>query len=157
MTKKNKKDQKEKDEKFMRMALDQANLAFETGEIPIGVVLVHDEKVIMKSYNQVQLLNDVTAHAEIVAISSAGEYLQSKYLTDCTLYVSLEPCAMCAAAIGWAQISRLVVAAPDEQKGYRITAPNVLHPKCKVKFNIFAEESMRLLNQFFQQKREDRK
>lgn len=151
--KKVKKNQREIDEQFMKMALMQAKQAFDEGEIPIGAVLVHQEKVIAKSYNQVELLQDATAHAELVLVSSSGEFLQSKYLNDCTLYVTLEPCAMCAGAIGWSQVSRLVFGATDVQKGYRNTAPNVLHPKCEVAHGILAKECEQLLFNFFDQLR----
>lgn len=148
-----KKNQKELDEKFMKMAIQQAERALEDGEVPIGAVLVHNEKVIAKSYNQVELLQDATAHAELVLVSSAGEHMQSKYLKDCTLYVTLEPCAMCAGAIGWAQISRLVFGAEDREKGYRLKAPTVLHPRCKVTYDIRQAECKELLDEFFESKR----
>ena len=150
---KSKKNILKEDEKWMKKALEQANTAYEQGEIPIGAVLVYNNQCLMKSYNQVELLKDVTAHAEIIAISGAGEHLQSKYLKGATLYVTLEPCAMCAAAIGWSQISRLVVAASDPKKGYRITAPKVLHPKCEVNFGLFENDSQQLINQFFIERR----
>jgi len=151
--KKVKKKQKELDLQFMRMALQQAKRAFDEGEIPIGAILVHNEKVIAKSYNQVELLHDSTAHAELVLVSSAGEYTQSKYLKECTLYVTLEPCAMCAGAIGWSQVSRLVFGAEDREKGYRLKAPTVLHPRCKVTYDVLAEDSKALLDKFFATKR----
>lgn len=141
------------DKEFMREALKQAAYALDQGEIPIGAVLVHKNKIIARGYNQVELLRDATAHAELVLVSSAGEYLQSKYLVDCTLYVTLEPCAMCAGAIGWAQVSRLVFGASDKQKGYRKLAPNVLHPKCVVEYGILEEDCQSLLLDFFDAKR----
>ena len=148
-----KKKQREIDEEFMKAALKQAKNAYSEDEIPIGAVLVHNNKIIAKSYNQVELLTDATAHAELVLVASAGEYMQSKYLKDCTLYVTLEPCAMCAAAIGWAQVSRLVFGAQDREKGYRLKAPTVLHPRCKVTYDILAEECKELIDQFFASKR----
>lgn len=153
MVEKIKKNQIEEDKQWMKLALKQAQLAYEQGEIPIGAVLVHNGKAIFKSHNQVELLSDVTAHAELICVASAGEHFQSKYLKDTTLYVSLEPCAMCAAAIGWAQIPRLVFAAEDIKKGYRLTAPNVLHPKCNVSFGVLEEESRSLIQTFFNEKR----
>lgn len=153
MSEKSKKNIEQEDKKWMQLAIKQAEQALLDGEIPIGAVLVHENKVVFKSYNQVELMSDVTAHAEIIAISSAGEHLQSKYLPNTTLYVSLEPCAMCAAAIGWAQISRLVFAATDEKKGFRKTAPSVLHPKCKVTSGVLQQEAKQLLDQFFLERR----
>lgn len=147
------KTQEQWDEYFMRMALLKAFEAFEQGEVPVGAILTFKNKVIMKAHNQVELLKDVTAHAELIAISSAGEHLQAKYLKDCTLYVTLEPCAMCAGAIGWAQIGRLVFGAEDVQKGYRITAPQTLHPKCEVNHGLLADECESVLKTFFQQRR----
>lgn len=154
MDNKLKKNQLKEDEKWMRIALQEAEKAYENGEIPVGVVLVYENKKLFKCHNQVELLHDVTAHAELMSISSAGEYLQSKYLQDVTMYVTLEPCAMCAAAIGWAQISRLVFGASDEQKGFRTTAPEVLHPKCMTRSGLFANESKELLKNFFADKRQ---
>lgn len=153
MVEKNTKSQAELDIRFMGEALKQASLAFESDEVPVGAVLVHQGKIIGRTHNQVELLKDVTAHAEVITISSAGEYLQTKYFPDCTLYVTLEPCAMCAGAIGWAQIGRLVFAASDAKKGYTQTAPNVLHPKCQVEQGILAEQAEQLLLNFFKQKR----
>jgi len=149
----NKKNNNEEDEKFMQDALKQAVMAFESGEVPVGAVLVHNGKIIGKAHNQVELLKDVTAHSEVIAISSAGEYLQTKYFPDCTLYVTLEPCAMCAGAIGWAQIGRLVFAASDAKKGYRVKAPEVLHPKCEVISGILAEPAEKLMLDFFKERR----
>lgn len=153
MAEKIKKNILKEDEKWMKIALQQAKLAFENEEVPIGAVLVHNNKCIMKSRNRVEQLQDVTAHAEIIAISSAGEYLQTKYLKGVTMYVTLEPCAMCATAIGWAQISRLVIAAEDLNKGYRNTAPRVLHPKCKTSFGVLKNDAKQLIDQFFKEKR----
>lgn len=153
MTEKKKKSQKEIDEQFMKLALKQAEKAFEEQEVPIGAVLVHKNKVILKAHNQVELLNDVTAHAELIAISSAGEHFQSKYLKNCTLYVTLEPCPMCAGAIGWAQISRLVIGAPDLENGYRAKTSNVLHPKCQVTDNVLAKECKQIIDDFFKARR----
>lgn len=153
MTEKNKKNQKVTDEEFMKLALKQAQKAFEEQEVPIGAVLVHNNKIILKAHNQVELLNDVTAHAELIAISSAGEHFQSKYLKGCTLYVTLEPCPMCAGAIGWAQISRLVIGASDPERGYRAKTNNILHPKCEVTDGVLAKECKQILDDFFQSKR----
>lgn len=153
MTEKNKKSQKEIDEQFMKLALKQAEKAFEEQEVPIGAILVHKNKVLLKAHNQVELLKDVTAHAELIAISSAGEHFQNKYLKNCTLYVTLEPCPMCAGAIGWAQISRLVIGASDLENGYRAKTTDVLHPKCEVTDNILAQECKQIIDDFFQLKR----
>ncbi len=152
-SKKVKKSQREIDEEFMRIAYRQAERALEEGEVPVGAILVHKEKVIAKAYNQVELLQDATAHAEIILISSASDYINSKYLKDCTLYVTLEPCSMCAGAIGWAQVSRLVFGAEDKEKGYRIKAPTVLHPKCKVSYDVLGDKCKELLDEFFASKR----
>lgn len=151
---KNEKNKKEQDERFMKMAINQARIAFEAGEVPVGVIVVYKGKILFKSHNQVELLSDVTAHAEVIAVASAGEYTQSKYLKGCTLYVTLEPCAMCAGAIGWAQIARVVFGASDSQKGFQTTAPTALHAKCEISGGVLKEECQQLIYDFFAQKRE---
>jgi tRNA(adenine34) deaminase len=141
------------DEYFMKQALVEAEKAFEKGEIPVGAVVVCNERVIARAFNLTETLTDVTAHAEMQAVTAAANFLGSKYLTDCTLYVTLEPCPMCASAIGWAQIPRLVFGASDEKKGYRKYAPAVLHPKCVVKSGISEDQCAELMKKFFLNKR----
>lgn len=141
------------DNYFMAEAMRQAELAYEEGEIPVGAVVVIGERIIGKGYNQTEKLNDVTAHAEMLAITAASDNLGSKYLQDCTLYVTLEPCVMCAGALYWTQMKRVVFGAVDEKRGYsRLHAP-VLHPKTKLTHGILAEESQELLLKFFRQLR----
>jgi len=141
------------DKAFMKMALDQAKLAALAGEVPIGAILVYKQQILAKAHNQTELLKDVTAHAEILAITAAAQHLNSKYLIDCTIYVSLEPCPMCAAALRWAQIGRLVYAAEDEKMGYMRFGNGMLHPKTKIEFGLLREESSALLSSFFKAKR----
>ncbi len=149
------KSQKDIDKDFMNLAIKQAEEALNKGEIPVGAILVYNNEIVAKAQNQVELLRDATAHAELILVSSASEYSQTKYLNGCTLYVTLEPCAMCAGAIGWGQVSRLVFAASDPMKGYRTTAPNVLHPKCEVVHSVLEEESKQLLHDFFISRRKE--
>ena len=134
--------------------MEQARLAFEAGEVPVGAVLVSDGRIIAKAHNQTELLNDATAHAEMLAITSGCAHFQSKYLPDCTLYVTLEPCPMCAAALAWTQIRHVVWAASDEKKGCSLYSPGLLHPATKVERGIFSDESSALLKDFFRLKRE---
>lgn len=143
----------ENPEFYMRKALQMAELAFEQGEIPVGAVLVCDDKVVTKTHNQTELLNDSTAHAEILAITAGFAHFNSKYLKDCTLYVSLEPCPMCAAALHWAQIKTIVWGARDEKRGYTNFSPNLLHPTTEVVSGILATESAVLMKQFFKERR----
>ena len=140
-------------EKFMRMAIIEAQKAAEEGEIPVGAVIVCNDRPIARAYNQTELLTDVTAHAEILAITAAANNLGSKYLTDCTLYVTLEPCAMCAGALAWAQISNIVFGASDAKKGYSAFSKNILHPKTKVTKGVLEGECADLMIDFFQNKR----
>jgi tRNA(adenine34) deaminase len=144
---------KEKDEKYMRMALDEARRAFDEGEIPIGCVVVCKDRVVARAHNLTETLNDVTAHAEMQAITAAANTLGGKYLTDCTLYVTVEPCPMCAGALGWAQVSRIVYGCDDPKRGYREYAPRALHPKATVVSGILAADCSRLMQDFFRQKR----
>ncbi len=137
---------------FMKKALLQAELAFEKGEIPVGAVIVVDQRIIAQAHNLTETLNDVTAHAEMQAITSAANFLGGKYLQDCTLYVTLEPCQMCAGALYWSQISRIVYGAKDEQRGYQ-TMGTSLHPKTVVEGGVLAEEAAKLLKRFFIEKR----
>jgi tRNA(adenine34) deaminase len=137
------------DEHFMREAIRQAEIAFEEGEIPVGAVVVCQKKIIAKAYNQTERLNDVTAHAEMIAITSAANHLGGKYLKDCSLYVSLEPCGMCAGALKRSQIDHLVYALSDEKRGYNKINPNMIHPKTTVKSGLLANDSKKLLDEFF--------
>lgn len=141
------------DEYFMNAALQLAEQAAEAGEIPVGAVVVSNNRIIGKGANQTERLQDVTAHAEILAISAASNYLNAKYLTDCTLYVTLEPCVMCAGALFWVQISRLVIGANDLKRGYSRVQPSLLHPKTRLETGILAEESGALLTRFFRERR----
>ena len=138
---------------FMRKALNEAHLAFEEDEVPVGALVVLNNQIIGKGYNQVEKLNDVTAHAELLAITAASNYLGSKYLTDCTLYVTLEPCMMCATAINLAQISNVVYGAKDPKRGYSIYQPMAFNKKTVVRKNILEKECGDLLIDFFKQKR----
>ncbi|NNC45807.1 MAG: nucleoside deaminase [Winogradskyella sp.] len=140
------------DNYFMAKAMQEAEIAFEKGEIPVGAVVVIDNRIIARSHNLTELLNDVTAHAEMQAITSAANFLGGKYLVNCTLYVTLEPCQMCAGALYWSQLSKLVYGAKDEQRGYT-TMGTHLHPKTKVKSGILEEEASALLKRFFIEKR----
>ena len=141
------------DEHFMRQALLEAEKAMELGEVPVGAVIVCDNQIIARSHNHTEQLNDVTAHAEIIALSAAVNHLGSKYLTDCTLYVTLEPCVMCAGALQWAQLPRLVYGAEDEKRGFMRFGKALLHPKTKVEYGILQEEARYLLQAFFKNKR----
>lgn len=141
------------DEQFMRKALIEAQAAYDEGEIPIGAIIVCRDRIISRAHNLTETLNDVTAHAEMQAITAAANALGGKYLTDCTLYVTVEPCPMCAGAIGWAQIPRIVYGAPDEKRGYRKFAPNAFHPKATVVGGVLEEECRSLMQDFFKGKR----
>lgn len=137
---------------FMKMALQEAQLAFEKGEIPVGAVVVSNQQVIAKSHNLTELLCDVTAHAEIQAISSAANYIGGKYLKDCTLFVTLEPCQMCAGALYWSQITRVVFGASDEKRGFR-TLGGELHPKTTITTGVLENECRDLMLSFFTKRR----
>lgn len=141
------------DEQFMRKTLIEAQTAYDEGEIPIGAIIVCRDRIISRAHNLTETLNDVTAHAEMQAITAAANALGGKYLTDCTLYVTVEPCPMCAGAIGWAQIPRIVYGAPDEKRGYRKFAPNAFHPKATVVSGVLEEECRSLMQDFFKGKR----
>ena len=143
----------EKDERYMQMALQEARAAFDAGEIPVGAVVVCKDRVVARAHNLTECLDDVTAHAEMQAITSAAASLGGKYLTDCTLYVTLEPCVMCAGAIGWSQLSRVVFGAGDDKRGYRRFAPEALHPKTRVESGILADECAALMKSFFKRRR----
>lgn len=146
-------EQNVKDERFMRMALKEAEAAFDEGEIPVGAVVVSRDRIIARAHNQTEQLHDVTAHAEMLAITAAANQMGGKYLTDCTLYVTVEPCSMCAGATGWAQISRVVYGATDEKRGFQKIAPHTLHPKATVTTGILEEECAALMKTFFKDRR----
>lgn len=137
----------------MRKALQEAELAYEEGEIPIGAVIVCQDRVISRAHNLTETLHDVTAHAEMQAITAAANQLGGKYLKDCTLYVTVEPCVMCAGALGWSQMSRVVYGASDEKRGYEKYAPHAMHPKCKITRGVLEEECRSLMQRFFKDKR----
>ncbi len=141
------------DNDYMKMALIQAQMAFEKDEVPVGAVVVCKDRVIARAYNLTETLNDVTAHAEMQAITSAADALGGKYLDTCTLYVTVEPCIMCAGALGWAQLGRLVYGAADPKRGYSAFAPHALHPKTEVTAGIMEDECASLMRDFFKRKR----
>lgn len=141
------------DEYFMQRALQEAELAFAEGEVPIGAVVVCQNRIIARAHNLTELLNDVTAHAEMQAITAAANLLGGKYLTGCTLYVTIEPCTMCAGALGWSQIDRVVYGANDEKRGFRKYAPASLHPKTEILGGILQNECSILMKEFFEQRR----
>ena len=141
------------DEHYMREALRQAQYAFDEGEIPVGAVVVSGNKIIARAYNQTERLNDVTAHAEMLALTAAANYLGGKYLSDCTLYVTLEPCNMCAGALYWGQLNKLVFGASDEKRGYSRMVPTLLHPKTEVVRGVMRQECKAVVDKFFRQLR----
>lgn len=141
------------DEYYMKLALQEARVAAEEGEIPVGALIVCKDHILARTHNLTETLHDVTAHAEMQAITSAAETIGGKYLTDCTLYVTLEPCVMCAGALGWSQISRIVYGADDPRRGFSRIAPEALHPKTQVISGVMAEEALQLVKDFFAKKR----
>ena len=141
------------DTDYMKMALVEALKAFDEDEVPIGAVIVCKGRVIARAHNLTEMLNDVTAHAEMQAITAAASNIGGKYLNDCTLYVTVEPCPMCAGAIAWAQMGKVVYGAGDEKRGYRRYAPDVMHPKTEVISGVCADEAMALMKKFFAGKR----
>ena len=141
------------DEYFMKRAFSEALLAYEEGEIPVGAVVVAQGKIIARAHNLTETLNDVTAHAEMQAITAAANLLGGKYLNDCTLYVTLEPCVMCAGALGWSQIGKIVFGASDEKRGYKKFASEAMHPKTEVVGGVLETECRELLQAFFKEKR----
>ncbi len=143
----------DKHETFMKKALDEARAAAAEGEIPVGAIIVCGNRIIARAHNQTERLNDVTAHAEMLAITSAASTLGGKYLNECTMYVTLEPCTMCGGALAWAQLGELVIGAPDPQRGFGRLTPSILHPKTKVTTGILAEECSELVKQFFADRR----
>jgi tRNA(adenine34) deaminase len=141
------------DEYFMKLALQEAKLAVKRDEVPIGSIIVCQGRIIARGHNLTETLNDVTAHAEMQAITAAAGFLGGKYLTDCTLYVTIEPCVMCAGALGWSQISRIVYGAGDEKRGFMRFAPQALHPKTEVVAGVLEIECSKLVKDFFKKKR----
>lgn len=141
------------DVRYMKMALAEAERAYAEGEVPVGAVVVCKGRVIARAHNLTEMLTDVTAHAEMQAVTSAANFLGGKYLNDCALYVTVEPCVMCAGALGWAQLGRLVYGAADEKRGYRRYAPQALHPKAEVVEGVMAEECAELMKRFFSERR----
>ena len=141
------------DEIYMRQALAEAHAAEREGEIPIGAVIVCKGRIIARAHNLTERLHDVTAHAEMQAITAAAEYLGGKYLTDCTLYVTVEPCPMCAGALGWSQLSRVVYGAGDEKRGFLLYAPRVLHSKTVLQGGVLEQECKAIMQDFFRKRR----
>jgi tRNA(adenine34) deaminase len=142
------------DDYFMREALKEARKAFDDGEVPVGAVVVVNNKIIARAHNQTERLNDATAHAKMLAITSAANHLGAKYLTGCSLYVTLEPCVMCAGALNWSQLTKLVFGAEDLLKGFRLVNSSLLHPKTKVISGVKAIDCKELINSFFERIRE---
>lgn len=141
------------DEKYMRVALQEAQRAFDEDEIPVGAVVVCRDTIIARAHNMTERLTDVTAHAEMQAITAAAEFLGGKYLTECTLYVTVEPCIMCAGALGWAQMAAVVFGATDDKRGYQRFAPQALHPRTQVRSGVLEAECTALMKEFFRRKR----
>lgn len=141
------------DDYYMRQALNEARQAFDKGEVPIGAVVVCKGRIIARGHNLTETLTDVTAHAEMQAITAAANVLGGKYLTDCILYVTIEPCPMCAGGLLWSQISKIVYGAKDEKKGYSVFFPSILHPKTEVVSGVMEDECASLMKEFFKQKR----
>lgn len=140
-------------ERYMLKALEEAAKAAEEGEIPVGALIVCKGKIIARAHNETEKLHDVTAHAEMIATTMASSYLGGKYLNDCTLYVTLEPCVMCAGALAWAQLGELVIGAPDPHRGYSRLSPSVLHPRTQVTAGILAGQCSKIVKDFFSHKR----
>ena len=143
----------EQDEKYMQEALREAHLAADEGEIPIGAVMVWKGRIIGRGHNQTERLHDTTAHAEMLAITAASETMGGKYLTDCTLYVTVEPCPMCAGALAWSQVGRIVYGAPDQRRGFSLFSPSLLHPRTEAVGGVLQEECVQLMLDFFRDKR----
>ena len=141
------------DADYMKLALAEAQAAFDEGEVPVGAVVVCQGRVIARAHNLTERLTDVTAHAEMQAITAAATWLGGKYLTDCTLYVTVEPCVMCAGALSWAQVGRIVWGADDEKRGFRRTAPDALHPRTEVSTGLLADDCAALMQRFFRDRR----
>lgn len=143
----------QQDIEFMKKALGEAGIAEHEGEIPVGAIITCQGKIVARAHNQTERLNDVTAHAEILAITAACNKLGGKYLTDCTIYVTMEPCVMCAGALAWAQIGRIVYGALAPKRGYARIQPSILHPKTEVTSGILADECSAIVKEFFTKKR----
>ena len=141
------------DEEYMKRALEQAQMAFDRDEVPVGAVVVCRDRIIARAHNLTETLNDVTAHAEMQAITAAADALGGKYLDVCTLYVTVEPCVMCAGPIGWSQLGRLVYGAADPKRGFSVYAPKALHPRTEIVGGVMAEECGGLMTSFFKRKR----
>jgi tRNA(adenine34) deaminase len=141
------------DDYFMKQAINEATKAIEEGEVPVGAIIVCNNQIIARAHNQTQALDDVTAHAEIIAITAASNHMGAKYLKDCTLYVTLEPCIMCAGALYWAQIDKVVYGASDEKRGFMRYGKEMLHPKTKLEFGVKHEECSHMVKEFFKEKR----
>lgn len=141
------------DSYYMRKALEEARAAYAEGEVPVGAVVVCRDRILARTHNLTETLNDVTAHAEIQAVTAAANALGGKYLNECTLYVTVEPCVMCAGALGWAQLGRLVYGAADPKRGYSVYAPGALHPKTEVVKGLLEDEAAELMRTFFKRKR----
>jgi tRNA(adenine34) deaminase len=141
------------DEHFMRLAFKEAQKAYEQGEVPVGALIVSGDRIIAKGMNSVEMLKDVTAHAEIIAITAAAQHLGSKYLEDCTMYVTLEPCPMCAGALRWSQITRIVYGASDDTAGFMRFGKEMLHPATQLEYGVMHDECAKLMTAFFAEKR----
>ena len=141
------------DARFMRMALEEARRAFGRGEVPVGALVVCGNRILARTHNLTETLHDVTAHAEMQAVTAAADALGGKYLEACTLYVTVEPCVMCAGALGWSQIGRIVYGAADVKRGYSLLAPHVLHPRTEVTAGVLEKECGGLMRDFFRQRR----
>ena len=141
------------DEHYMKLALREAQKAFEAEEVPIGAVIVQNDRILARGYNQVEKLNDPTAHAEIIALTSAFNFLGSKYLPEATIYITIEPCLMCAGALYWSKIARVVYGAPDEKNGYSSKAHSPFHPKTEITKGVLADECVALMKEFFKARR----
>lgn len=146
-------EQQKQDEYFMERALMEAEEAFKVGEIPVGAVVVCQGRIIARAHNLTETLTDVTAHAEMQAVTMAANELGGKYLQDCTLYVTVEPCIMCAGALGWSQMKRIVYGCKDEKRGYSVYAPKALHPRANVSYGILEEKCRELMQRFFKERR----
>jgi tRNA(adenine34) deaminase len=142
------------DDHYMREALKEARKAFDADEVPVGAVVVHDGKIIARAHNLTERLTDVTAHAEMQAITAAANHIGGKYLNECTIYITLEPCVMCAGALFWSQVKKIVYGASDPKRGFLLLQKNVLHPRTELIGGLLAEESAELLKTFFQKKRD---
>jgi tRNA(adenine34) deaminase len=138
---------------FMKQAFVQAKKAYDKDEVPVGAIIVCDNKIIARAHNYTEALNDVTAHAEMQAFTAAADYLGGKYLNECTLYVTLEPCVMCGGAAYWTQLKKVVYGAKDEKRGFSTLTQNILHPKTEIKSGLLQEECVKLLSDFFKSKR----